>query len=161
MMNRYGLSDQDLDKVYGTFEIISYGNDYAGDGRVKPRRVGIFKGYIHEILFSICENNTSSEYFEFKKIDGIRDIDGSSDLVASANVKIDHDTLKILKKNGIIKSYEAFRPFTFSNTVYTIYNRSFNPYKANKLAKEKEIGRILSKLNPDEIKFLREMDVLN
>lgn len=48
-----------------------------------------------------------------------------------------------------------------ANSIYTIYNKNFNLYKANKIAKEREIGRILGKLNPDEIKFLREMDVLN
>lgn len=160
-MNRYGLSDQDLDKVYGIFEVISYERHKSGFGHVPRNGFGFFKGYIHEILFHICEKGMDLDFLSFKKID-IQDIDSSIiDLVDCVNVQIDYDTLQILKKNNIIKSYKEKQQMGNADSIYTIYNKNFNPYKANKVAKEKEVGRILSKLNPDEIKFLREMNVLN
>lgn len=161
-MNRYGLSDQDLDKVYGIFEVTSYERHKSGFGHVPRNEFGFFKGYIHEILFYICEKGMDFDFLNIKKIGDIQDIDSSIiDLVDCVNVQIDYDTLQILEKNNIIKSYKEKQKMGNANSIYTIYNKNFNLYKANKIAKEREIGRILGKLNPDEIKFLREMDVLN
>lgn len=50
-MNRYGLSDQDLDKVYGIFEVTSYERHKSGFGHVPRNEFGFLKDIFMKFFF--------------------------------------------------------------------------------------------------------------
>ena len=165
-MNRYGLSDQDLDKVYGIFKIskriIRIGNGMVGNPFVTSIDIGYFKGFIHDILFSLSDQISPEQCLYFEKVEP-KDISGAPTCVESVSIDMESKDLlsiiTILLDNFIINKIDPNSGFIA--TAYKIYNKDFDQKEYECIKNINKLNSILSKLSSEDIEFLVRYNYLN
>lgn len=166
-MNRYGLSDQDFNKVYGIFKIskriIRIGNGIVGNPFVTSTDIGYFKGFIHDILFSLSDQISPEQCLYFEKVEP-KDISGAPTCVESVSIDIESKDLlsiiTILLDNFIINRIDPNNS-GFIATAYKIYNKDFDQKECECIKNINKLNSILLKLSDDDIKFLVNNNYLN
>ena len=165
-MNRYGLSDQDFNKVCGIFKIskriIRIGNDIVGNPFVTSTDIGYFKGFIHDILFSLSDQISPEQCLYFEKVEP-KDISGAPTCVESVSIDIESKDLlsiiTILLDNFIINKIDPNSGFIA--TAYKIYNKDFDQKECESIKNINKLNSILSKLSSEDIEFLVNNNYLN
>ena len=164
-MNKYGLSDQDFNKVYGIFKIskriIRIGNGMVGNPFVTSIDIGYFKGFIHDILFSLSDQISPEQCLYFEKVEP-KDISGAT-CVESVSIDIESKDLlsiiTILLDNFIINKIDPNSGFIA--TAYKIYNKDFDQKEYECIKNINKLNSILSKLSSEDIEFLVRYNYLN
>lgn len=155
-MNRYGLSDQDLDKIYGIFEVLTERGNFSAE----LKSLGIYRGYIHNIAFKLA-NMIEDHALYFRKVNIIDVSDVPIYDVEESVVKLVDRTITTSESSEIVrilKNVEFVKDLTveeYSGCIkLTNANYEDRIIASNTYVFPDSIGAILIKLSEEDRKTL-------